>query len=129
MGTPHGIDSRLIDFVSQGDRSARILVEILVENYKNNNLGLHINNKKKFSKKVSFFTLVDSEFENIFLSLLYYADSKYSNVYSNLYELKFEARGLDSPIFMVISLDDSLVDLLPPQMKKDLDDKIHEEFN
>lgn len=128
MSTPHPIDPRLHELVNLGDSTTKKLVEIIIENYNNNNLDLGISYGRKYVERKTFFTLVDSEFENVFLHLVYYADSKYSNINSYLYEIKLEARGLESPIEMVISLDDYLINILPEKLKKDLEDKLNEDF-
>ena len=101
-----------------------MLVKIIIENYNDNNLDLGISYGRSYIERRVFFTLVESEFENVFLHLIYYADSKYSNINSHLYEIKLEARGLDSPIEMIISLDDHLINLLPEKLKEDLENKL-----
>ena len=128
MGTSHPIDYRLSEFVNSGFSTTKMLVEILVENYNKGNLDLGYIDNKIPLKRQSSFRLVDSEFENVFLDLIYYADSKYSGFHSNLFELKLDARGLDSPIEMTISLDDMMIDLFPDKMKEELKDRIYKDL-
>lgn len=121
MSTPFNIDSRLSNLFENTENLVDKLILILSENYISGNLSIGTNTVKKFKNKEAFYTLVDSDFENIFLTFVHK-----NNIKDSLYEIRLETMHDDYPTQMQIKLSSDIEDKLPPNFISDLFDKIHD---
>lgn len=118
MGTPFGIDIRLQNFSRATDDLAFNLMKLLSECYVEHKLELGNNGIDKIKDREVFYTVVDSEFENVFLYF------KYRDVdVGSPYQIVLESRGSDSPSELKIHIDDTLLDNLPREMIKNLEEE------
>lgn len=121
MGTPHNTDERLSRYRNLTETITIELIQILKENYLADKLSLGNNLTNNFREKEVFYTLVDSEFENVFLTF------KYKNTeFESPYEIILEERGNDSTSELKISPDEDLVNQLPEEMISKLTDRFYE---
>ena len=119
-------DARLRGFFNTSEATVRILVDLLVENYKDGNLLLGSNAHNKIKKRYSCFSLTDSEFENVFLDLKYYYEPKRNSFGYGLYVISLYDSMSENPIKMEICLDDLMIDKFPEEMKEELSNKLYE---
>lgn len=120
MGTPHKTDGRLSRYRDLSETITIELIQILKENYLADKLSLGNNLTDNFREKEVFYTLVDSEFENVFLTF------KYKNTeFESPYEIILEERGNDSTSELKISPDEDLVNQLPEKMISELSDRFY----
>lgn len=121
MGTPHSTDGRLSRYRNLTETITIELIQILKENYLADKLSLGNNLTNNFREKEVFYTLVDSEFENVFLTF------KYKNTeFESPYEIILEERGNDSTSELKISPDEDLVNQLPEEMISKLIDRFYD---
>jgi len=121
MGTPHNTDGRLSRYRNLTETITIELIQILKENYLADKLSLGNNLTDNFREKEVFYTLVDSEFENVFLTF------KHKNTeFESPYEIILEERGNDSTSELKISPDEDLVNQLPEEMISKLTDRFYE---
>lgn len=121
MGTPFNKDERLSRYRDLTETITVELIQILKENYLADKLSLGNNLTDNFREKEVFYTLVDSEFENVFLTF------KLKNTeFENPYEIILEERGNDSPYELKISPDEYLVNQLPEKMISELSDRFYD---
>ncbi|SDY11824.1 hypothetical protein SAMN05444411_1294 [Lutibacter oricola] len=121
MGTPHNTDGRLSRYRDLSETITIELIQILKENYLADKLSLGNNLTDNFREKEVFYTLVDSEFENVFLTF------KYKNTeFESPYEIILEERGNDSTSELKISPDEDLVNQLPEKMISELSDRFYD---
>jgi hypothetical protein len=89
MVIPFETNERLRRFSDLTETLALKLIIILTENYNAGKLSLGNNLTDIFSEKEVFYTLIDNEFENQFLTF------KYKNMaFGNRYEMIMESRGI-----------------------------------
>lgn len=121
MGTPHCTDERLSRYRNLTEIITIELIQILKENYLADKLSLGNNLTDNFREKEVFYTLVDSEFENVFLTF------KYKNTeFESPYEITLEERGNDSTSELKISPDEDLINQLPEEMISKLIDRFYD---
>ena len=121
MGTPFNKDERLSKYRDLSETITIELIQILKENYLADKLSLGNNLTNNFREKEVFYTLVDSEFENVFLTF------KYKNTeFESPYEIILEERGNDSTSELKISPEEYLVNQLPKKMISELSDRFYE---
>tara|TARA_R110001583_G_scaffold193397_1_gene361847 strand:- start:1652 stop:2032 length:381 start_codon:yes stop_codon:yes gene_type:complete len=121
MGTPHYTDGRLSRYRNLTETITIELIQILKENYLADKLSLGNNLTDNFREKEVFYTLVDSEFENVFLTF------KYKNTeFESPYQIILEERGNDSTSELKISPDEDLVNQLPEEMISKLIDRFYD---
>lgn len=109
MGTPLGTDSKLRIIDDSIQNFASKVVDILIENFNQNNLTLGTVPNPKNPQAV--FAITESEFENIFVNL--YFNGSY-------YKLHIKSENADSPYKLRIELDDVICRKFPEKMVEDL---------
>lgn len=123
MSTPNNTDSRLSPLFDNTENLIDILITILSENYKEGTLSIGNNVTKKFKKREAYYTIVDSEFENVFLTFVY------KNTDISPWEIRLETFNTDYPTELKITVDSDVTDKLPQQMIDDLFDRLRDNEN
>ncbi len=121
MSTPHCTDSRLSSLFNNTEILIDNLIQILSENYKEGQLSLGCNNAKKFKNKEAYYTIVDSELENVFLTFV-----RKNDIENGLYEIILKTFNTDYPTELKIQVDSDIAERLPELMIKDLSNKIYD---
>ncbi|MEP1488604.1 MAG: hypothetical protein ABJK28_09270 [Algibacter sp.] len=120
MSTPHNTDSRLSPLFDNTENLINILTTILSENYNKGMLSIGNNATKKFKKREAYYTIVDSDFENVFLTFIY------KNTDISPWGIRLETFNTDYPTELKITVDSDVTDKLPQQMLSDLFDRLHD---
>ena len=121
MGTPFNKDKRLSRYRNLTEIITLELIQILKENFLADKLSLGNNLTDNFREKEVFYRLVDSEFENVFLTF------KYKNTeFESPYEIILEERGNDSTSVLKILPDEYLINQLPKKMILELSDRFYD---
>lgn len=120
MSTLHITDERLSSLFQNTEDLIDKLVEILAENYNERPLLIGNNITKKFNEREAFYTIVDSEFENVFLSLIY------RNTEGNRTEIRLKTIHDDYPTELRIKINSDVTDKLPEKMMDDLFERLHD---
>jgi len=116
MGTPYRIDGRLNNLIDIFEVCTFELIELLKESYLEEEIKFGFFEDPKSKEFGLTYTLVDSEFEHVIYKFIYkHTDSV------GLYELNLEMRYLDSPLEWKVSLNDSLISILPENMIKKME--------
>ena len=83
-------------------------------------LSIGNNFAEKFEEREAYYTIVDSDFENVLLNFIY----KKTKI--NPWEIKLETFNTDYPTELRIKVDSDVTDKLPQQMMDDLFDRLHD---
>lgn len=113
MSTLFDIDERLTDIDFSVENITLKLVQIIQDNFEENNLKeIEINNTQNFE---SSYFITNSEFENVVVGISY----------NGRFVISIEGRDADSPYNLTIDLDETLVNKLPNALREDLEDKYY----
>lgn len=121
MGTPLCTDIRLSSLFDNMENLIEVFIQIFTENYNEGKLTIGNNIVEEFKDKEAYYSITDSEFENVFLTFVHKNTSDCSP-----YEIKLETFNTDYPTELKIQIDSDVTDRLPLQMIDDLYDKIHD---
>jgi hypothetical protein len=120
MGSPFGKDSRLQNFSNVTDDLALKLMEVLSQCYLNGDLTVGSIGEYSKDSREAYFTITDSEFENVILHFKYVSTKDKSS-----YQIELISRSSDSPSEFKIYLDDVLLNNLPKAMLEELDEEFY----
>ncbi|MCA0933094.1 hypothetical protein LCM02_11570 [Lutimonas saemankumensis] len=119
MGSIHQRDENLFKYFDLNDQIIKDLVFKFKHYYENGELSIGIRHSENFFERETMYTVVDSEFENLFLHL------KYKNVeFGNPFEIHMIINHSDSPTEIKITLDEFWQHKLPEEMLKNLRNKL-----
>lgn len=119
MGSIFQNDFRLSEFSKLTNILAEEFIQVLKENYESGFLSLGNNLTDELYEKEAFFTIADNSFDNVVLHF-----KKKSIEFGYPYEIHVESRDTDSTSNLFITPDETLVDQLPEEMLKELDEQL-----
>lgn len=122
MSTSFHTDSRLSQLFDNTESLIEVLVKVLSENYDAGKLSIGNNSAKEFDKREVYYTVVDSEFENVFLTLTY----RNSENFGSKFEIKLETFNSDYPTELKIQINSDVTDKLPKEMMENLFERLHD---
>ncbi len=119
MGSIFQNDFRLHEFSVLTDALAIEFIQVIKESYADGSLILGNNITDVFYEKEAFFTISDSEFDNV---LLHFKKKNIEMGYP--YEIHVESRDSDSTSEFFIKPDQGLVNQLPKELLEELDEQL-----
>lgn len=119
MGSIFQNDFRLSEFSKLTNILADEFIQVLKKNYELGGLTLGNNLTDELYEKEAFFTIADNNFDNVVLHF-----KKKNLEFGYPYEIHVESRDSDSTSDLFIIPDEILVDQLPEEMLKELDDQL-----
>lgn len=120
MGSIFQNDFRLSEFSKLTNILAEEFIKVLKENYEIGRLSLGNNLTDEFYEKEAFFTIADNNFDNVVLHF-----KKKNLEFGYPYQIHVESRDSDSTSNLFITPDETLVNQLPEELLKELDEQLY----